>query len=201
MELTRQAAIDARLPVDLIRCEVQNGEALSFDDASFDAVFSSFGIFLFDDRCAGWREAARVLRPGGVFATTVWKAPAHNPMLRAQIRAVMQALPAHLEPTAKGGWLEIAEPDALISEVTTAAPFTDARCHAFHASIAIADWRLIWDAMRDNPVIGRLLDRCSPEELSVVKTRVLANFRELAGVDHGPLLLESVCNVLVATRS
>ncbi|MFM7203079.1 MAG: class I SAM-dependent methyltransferase [Myxococcota bacterium] len=39
---------------DLIHFEVQDGQSLSFEDAQFDAVFSSFGIFLFPNRQAGW---------------------------------------------------------------------------------------------------------------------------------------------------
>ncbi|WP_437638562.1 class I SAM-dependent methyltransferase [Sorangium sp. So ce854] len=37
---------------DIVRCEVRDGQALGFEDASFDAVFSAFGIFLFPDRNA-----------------------------------------------------------------------------------------------------------------------------------------------------
>lgn len=53
---------------DLVRCEVHDGQALSLESGSFDAVSSSFGIFLFPDRHAGWREAARVLKAGGLLA-------------------------------------------------------------------------------------------------------------------------------------
>lgn len=185
---------------DVIRCAVENGEALSFADASFDAAFSSFGIFLFGDRRAGWREAARVLRPGGTFATSVWQGPQNNPMLRAQIVPIMESLPKHLLPTQKGGWMEISDASALIAEVTDSAPFTDVRCHPFHATIVIPDWRAAWDSMRNNPVMGALLRACTEAELAVVKDHVLGQFRGLAGGDGQPLLLESVCNILVATR-
>lgn len=200
VELTRQAAAALGANEEIIRCEVHNGEALGLADATFDAVFSSFGIFLFNDRCAGWREAARVLRPGGTFVTSVWKGPQHNPMLREQLGPIMAALPPHLVPPSTGGWLEIREPEALIAEVTTSAPFTNARCYPFHATIAIGNWREFWDAMRDNPVIGGLLRRCSQTELAAVYASVSQRLRELAGGDDEPLLLESVCNILVATR-
>jgi len=47
-------------------------EALPFDDGSFDAVVSQFGLMFFDDRRAAIREMMRVLRPQGALAVAVW---------------------------------------------------------------------------------------------------------------------------------
>src|SRR5688500_16775452 len=38
-------------------------EALPFEDGTFDAVVSQFGLMFFDDRAAAIREMRRVLRP------------------------------------------------------------------------------------------------------------------------------------------
>jgi len=46
--------------------------ALPFPDASFDLVCCQFGAMFFPDRPAGYREAKRVLKPGGVFLFSVW---------------------------------------------------------------------------------------------------------------------------------
>jgi ubiquinone/menaquinone biosynthesis C-methylase UbiE len=46
--------------------------ALPFDNESFDAVCCQFGAMFFPDRVAGYREARRVLRPGGRFVFNVW---------------------------------------------------------------------------------------------------------------------------------
>lgn len=201
VELTQQAAVALGVVGDMLHCEVQNGEALSFADASFDAAFSSFGIFLFADRAAGWREAARVLRPGGYLVTSVWQGPAHNPMMRAQMAPVMQAMPAHLVATPpKGSWLDIATAETLIAEVTTAAPFVEARCYPFQATFTISNGQLIWEAMQNNPLMGALLRRCSPAELEAVRINVLRHFATLAGGENLPVLLDSVCNILVARR-
>lgn len=46
--------------------------ALPFDDAAFDLVCCQFGAMFFPDRQAGYREARRVLKPGGHFLFSVW---------------------------------------------------------------------------------------------------------------------------------
>jgi ubiquinone/menaquinone biosynthesis C-methylase UbiE len=46
--------------------------ALPFEDATFDLVCCQFGAMFFPDRVAGYREAKRVLKPGGHFLFSVW---------------------------------------------------------------------------------------------------------------------------------
>lgn len=60
------------------RIQVADAQALPFDDASFDAVACQFGIMFFPDLEAGFREARRVLAPGGVYVFSVWDSHAKN---------------------------------------------------------------------------------------------------------------------------
>jgi ubiquinone/menaquinone biosynthesis C-methylase UbiE len=46
--------------------------ALPFEDAAFDLVCCQFGVMFFPDRRSGYREAKRVLKPGGHFLFNVW---------------------------------------------------------------------------------------------------------------------------------
>src|SRR3954452_8224689 len=46
--------------------------ALPFEDAAFDLVCCQFGAMFFPDRTSGYREARRVLKPGGRFLFNVW---------------------------------------------------------------------------------------------------------------------------------
>jgi ubiquinone/menaquinone biosynthesis C-methylase UbiE len=46
--------------------------ALPFENAVFDLVCCQFGAMFFPDRIAGYREARRVLKPGGHFLFSVW---------------------------------------------------------------------------------------------------------------------------------
>jgi len=63
----------SRQPPDT-RIEWRQADALAlpFENAAFDLVCCQFGAMLFPDRTAGYREARRVLRPGGHFLFSVW---------------------------------------------------------------------------------------------------------------------------------
>ncbi|HTK02690.1 MAG TPA: class I SAM-dependent methyltransferase [Bordetella sp.] len=45
---------------------------LPFPDGSFDVVYCQFGVMFFTDRVAAYREALRVLKPGGYFFFNAW---------------------------------------------------------------------------------------------------------------------------------
>jgi SAM-dependent methyltransferase len=49
-----------------------DGQALPFGDASVDLVACQFGIMFFPDRVQGFREARRLLAPGGRYLFSVW---------------------------------------------------------------------------------------------------------------------------------
>jgi SAM-dependent methyltransferase len=55
-----------------VRWRQADAQALPFPDAAFDAVVSAFGVMFFPDKVGAYREALRVLRPGGRFIFTVW---------------------------------------------------------------------------------------------------------------------------------
>ena len=66
-------------------------EALPFDDDSFDAVVSQFGLMFFEDRHAAIREMMRVLKPGGSLTVAVWDTLEHSPGY-ATVTALLQRL-------------------------------------------------------------------------------------------------------------
>lgn len=52
---------------------------LPFDDAAFDLLVCQFGVMFFPDKVASYKEAARVLKPGGRYIFNVWGTNAANP--------------------------------------------------------------------------------------------------------------------------
>jgi ubiquinone/menaquinone biosynthesis C-methylase UbiE len=81
----------ARRKAPSIAWHLGRAEALPFDDRSFDAVVSQFGLMFFEDRNKALAEMARVLRPGGTLAVAVWDAAERSPGYAAMI-ALLQRL-------------------------------------------------------------------------------------------------------------
>ena len=70
-----------------------DAQDLPFPDASFDALVCQFGVMFFPDRVAAYREARRVLKPGGRFLFNVWDSLERNPVSRAAAEAVAGLFP------------------------------------------------------------------------------------------------------------
>jgi SAM-dependent methyltransferase len=55
-----------------VRWQQADAMGLPFGAASFDVVFCQFGVMFFPDKVRAFREARRVLRPGGTLVFNVW---------------------------------------------------------------------------------------------------------------------------------
>lgn len=78
-----QAMVDfAAAKPGMTRARLRQADALTlpFDDGTFDVVVCQFGVMFFPDRVAAYREAKRVLKPGGRFLFNAWDSLAHNPL-------------------------------------------------------------------------------------------------------------------------
>ena len=67
--------------------------ALPFEDRAFDAVVCQFGAMFFPDKVRAYREARRVLRPGGHFFFSVWDQIADNEFADVVTRALADSFP------------------------------------------------------------------------------------------------------------
>jgi ubiquinone/menaquinone biosynthesis C-methylase UbiE len=85
----RQGA-DAR-----IRWQQADALALPFDDAAFDVVCCQFGVMFFPDRLRGYREAMRVLKPGGRFVLNVWDRIEENVFASDVTNALAEVFPSN----------------------------------------------------------------------------------------------------------
>jgi ubiquinone/menaquinone biosynthesis C-methylase UbiE len=78
--------------------QVQWGQAdalkLPYEDGQFDAVVCQFGAMFFPDRVAGYREARRVLKPGGTFLFSVWDRIADNEFADVVTKEMGKIFPA-----------------------------------------------------------------------------------------------------------
>jgi SAM-dependent methyltransferase len=91
-----QAMLDVarhRDPDGRVRWQQADAQALPFADGDFDLVVCSFGVMFMPDKLTAYREARRVLRPGGRFVFTVWDRLDANPLSRIVNDAVAAMFP------------------------------------------------------------------------------------------------------------
>ena len=73
--IDQAAAIGTRRAVDFRQADAQQ---LPFPDGTFDAVVCQFGVMFFPDKVRAYREARRVLKPGGTYLFNAWDRLAEN---------------------------------------------------------------------------------------------------------------------------
>src|SRR6187431_1992602 len=89
-ELTRLASEQG---LSNLHAREGDGMALPYEDNSFDAGFSLFGLMFFPDRPRGFAELHRVLRPGGVALVSSWVSAELSPLMRLMFGALAAADP------------------------------------------------------------------------------------------------------------
>ncbi|MGE5512417.1 MAG: class I SAM-dependent methyltransferase [Bacteroidota bacterium] len=67
--------------------------SLPFPDGEFDVTACQFGVMFFPDRVHGYREARRVLKPGGHFLFNVWDSIASNEFADLVTQALAKLFP------------------------------------------------------------------------------------------------------------
>lgn len=70
-----------------------DAQALPFEDATFDLVCCQFGVMFFPDRPSAYREARRVLKPGGCFLFNAWDRIEENVFADDVTRALADFFP------------------------------------------------------------------------------------------------------------
>ena len=91
-----QAMLDvaaARIAAPRVSFRQADAMSLPFPDRSFDLVACQFGVMFFPDRVHAYREALRVLRPGGLFLFNSWDRIEANPASDVAARAVAALFP------------------------------------------------------------------------------------------------------------
>jgi ubiquinone/menaquinone biosynthesis C-methylase UbiE len=124
---------------DRIHWQQADALALPFEDEHFDVVACQFGVMFFPDRVLGYREARRVLSPGGTFLFNVWDRLSENAFV-----TVVSATLARLFP---------ADPPAFMERLP----------HGYHDLIAIAaDVKAAGFSSIETETIGHVATAATP---------------------------------------
>lgn len=81
-----------------IRYEIGDAEGLRFEDASFDALVSTFGVMFASRPEAAAAEIARVVRPGGRIALATWQSDGNVFEMFKVMKSFMPAPPSTPAP-------------------------------------------------------------------------------------------------------
>ena len=141
-----------------VRFERADAVELPFEDASFDAVVSQFGLMFFPDKLQALREARRVLRPGGRLLLSVWGDLPSNPFVEVAQRAIAGFFDADPPDFLYLPW-SLPEPAplrALLDEAGFARPEIDPVAHVAELPSAAGPANGL---VRGNPTIDAVRER------------------------------------------
>ncbi|HXX25863.1 MAG TPA: class I SAM-dependent methyltransferase [Pseudolabrys sp.] len=77
-----------------ITWKVADAQTLPFDDQSFDALVCQFGAMFFPDKIKAYKEARRVLKPGGRYFFNVWDRITDNEFADVVTQALAEMFPS-----------------------------------------------------------------------------------------------------------
>ena len=107
-ELTATSAA-GRAKVEFLEGDAQ---VHPFEPATFEHVFSRFGVMFFDDPVAAFRNIHRALTASGTLAFCCWQSRTVNPFMTVPAQAALELLPPPPEmPPQAPGPFAFAEPD------------------------------------------------------------------------------------------
>jgi ubiquinone/menaquinone biosynthesis C-methylase UbiE len=174
-----------------------DGQALPFEDQSFDTVVCQFGMMFFPDKIKGYREARRVLRPGGRYIIAVWDRVDTNEFISNVDTTLKARFPADpplfMERTPHGYWnLEVIE-----SELK-AAGFVSVHAETInHRSRAASALDATTGYCAGSPLAGEIEARAPGQLASIIQDVAEALAKQFG---RGPIEGRVCAHILTSTK-
>lgn len=143
-------------------CEVMDGQALEFEESTFDAAACSFALMLFPDRAKGFSELCRVVRPQGRVAVSGWAGPDKFEAFGLFLTALQAAFPDLPPPSTPPPVFSLSDPAEFKLEME-AVGFRDVEVEYVARDLEVADFEKMWSMLTAGaPPVQMLFDRIGP---------------------------------------
>ncbi|MGI8892483.1 MAG: class I SAM-dependent methyltransferase [Bacteroidia bacterium] len=180
--------------------KVCDTDDLPFEDDTFDAVISRFGIIFFADLQKDVNELVRVLKPGKKIAVSVWAEPAANPWASVPmgvLRAVLQLPPP---PAGQPGIFRCAE-EGCTKEIFKEAGLKNVEEITVTGTTIFDTAQDYWNYMKEiaAPIVTAL-DKAEDYQLKMIDEQLMNELKKYQNKDSGKLELPWKARVVAGTK-
>ncbi len=140
--------------IETRQCDVTE---LPFADDSFDAISCRFGFMFFPDMQLAANEMARVLKPGGSIATSVWNIPEKNFWVTATMGTINKLMDLPSPPPGAPGMFRCCKP-GMMKEIFRQAGFKNIVENEVPTKLRAGTIERYWEMMTEigAPIVAAL---------------------------------------------
>jgi SAM-dependent methyltransferase len=171
---------------DNVRFEQADAQTLAFAKASYDAVFSRFGVMFFADPVAAFRNLRAALRADGRLSFACWRAADENPSFTLPLQAALPFLPEPPAPPEPGAPGPFAFADrARIEAILDGAGYVDVAVTPYDTELVLAGHSDLERAVDLSLQLGPL-SRALLQHTEATRALARSAVREAFLPHHGP---------------
>jgi ubiquinone/menaquinone biosynthesis C-methylase UbiE len=155
LEITRENATKRGIKnIEIHACDVCE---LPFDDNTFDAISCRKGFMFFPDMLIAAKEMARVLKPGGRIAASVWNVPEKNFWVTAIMGTISRNIELPKPPADSPGMFRCAE-DGFMSDLFSQAGLRNISLYEIAGKLNSKTTDVYWEMMTEvgAPIVAAL---------------------------------------------